>query len=266
MEISRLRRRVVLGGVGALLVFGLGAQALAGEGLLAKIHQRGTLVVGLEGTYPPFSFQDQNGTLNGFEVDFSRALGKQLGVKVQLQATKWDGMLAALESRRLDVVINQVTITPQRKNKYDFSTPYTVSGIQVLTRKGEEGKFQKPQDLNGKKVGLGLGTSYEQWLKTNVPGAVVRTYDDDPTKYQDLRSRRIDAILIDRLAAFDLMQKSGGQLVPAGKPFAREESGVAMRKGNPELLAAVNQAIAHMRQDGTLKQISMKWFKVDVTQ
>lgn len=266
MDISRLRRRLVLGGLGAFLVLGLGAHALAGEGLLAKVRQRGTLVVGLEGTYPPFSFQDQSGALTGFEVDFSRALGQKLGLKVQLQATKWDGMLAALESKRLDVVINQVTITPERRNKYDFSAPYTVSGIQVLARKGDEARFRKPQDLSGKKVGLGLGTSYEQWLKQHVPGAIVRTYDDDPTKYQDLRSRRIDAILIDRLAAFDLMQKSGGQLVLAGQPFARQEAGIAVRKGNPELVSALNQAIARMRQDGTLKSLSMKWFKADVTQ
>lgn len=257
--------RLALGSLSLIAGLGLATQAAAGENLLAQIKHRGTLVVGLEGTYPPFSFQDQSGNLSGFEVDFSRALAQQLGVKVKIAPTKWDGILAALESKRLDVVINQVTITPERRNKYDFSAPYTVSGIQVLARKGEAGRFQKPQDLNGKKVGVGLGTSYEQWLKSNVPGAQVRTYDDDPTKYQDLRAGRIDAILIDRLAAFDLANKTGGLMVPAGKPFARQEAGVAMRKGNPELVAAVNQAIERLRHNGTLTRLSMKWFKADVT-
>lgn len=266
MKPNSLRRRLILGSASLLLALGLGSPASAGENLLAQVKHRGTLTIGLEGTYPPFSFQDQTGTLTGFEVDFSRALAKQLGVKAKLQPTKWDGMLAALESKRLDVVINQVTITPERKNKYDFSTPYTISGIQVLARKGEEKRFQKPQDLVGKKVGVGLGTNYEQWLKANVPGADIRTYDDDPTKYQDIHAGRIDAILIDRLAAFDLVNKSKGSLVVAGRPFAQQDSGVAIRKGNPELVAAVNQAIERMRKDGTLGKLSKKWFKADVTQ
>lgn len=265
MSSFSLRRKLVLGSVALMLGLGLGTQVLASENLLAQIKQHGTLTIGLEGTYPPFSFQDQNGNLAGFEVDFGRALAHELGVKPNLQPTKWDGMLAALESRRLDVVINQVTITPERKLKYDFSTPYTVSGIQVLTRKGEEKSFQKPQDLAGKKVGVGLGTNYEQWLKANVPTAQVRTYDDDPTKYQDIHAGRIDAILIDRLAAFDLVTKAGGSLAVAGRPFAQQEAGVAMRKDNPELLAAVNQAIERMRKNGTLARISIKWFKADVT-
>lgn len=265
MKPNSLRRRLVLGSAGLMLALGLGSQAVASENVLAQIKHRGSLIVGLEGTYPPFSFQDQKGALAGFEVDFSQALAKQLGVKAKLQPTKWDGILAALQSKRIDVVINQVTITPERKAKYDFSTPYTISGIQVLARKGEDKRFQKPQDLVGKKVGVGLGTNYEQWLKANVPGADIRTYDDDPTKYQDIHAGRIDAVLIDRLAAFDLVNKAGGSLVLAGRPFAQLDSGVAMRKGNPELLAAVNKAIARMRADGTLAKISQKWFKADVT-
>lgn len=238
--------------------------AAADEGLLKQVKQRG-LNVGLEGTYPPFSFQDKDGKLAGFEVDFANALGAQLGVKVNLQPTKWDGMLAALESKRLDVVINQVTISEERKKKYDFSEPYTVSGIQALAKKESAGQIQKAADLAGKKVGVGLGSNYEQWLKNNVPQAVVKTYDDDPTKYQDLRAGRIDAILVDRFAALDLIKQTNGALALAGAPFAREESGVAVRKGNEDLLNAINQGIEALRKDGTLAKISQKWFQLDVT-
>lgn len=266
MALSKLRRRLVLGAMAVALSAGVASHAFAAsENLLSKIKQRGTLIVGLEGTYPPFSFQGEDGKLTGFEVEFAESLAQHMGVKAKLSPTKWDGMLAALESKRIDVVINQVTISPERQKKYDFSTSYTVSGIQVLTKKGNEGEFSTPDALKGKKVGVGLGSNYEQWLRANEPGVDIRTYDDDPTKYQDLRVGRINAILVDRLAALDLVKKTGNTLAVAGKPFARQESGVALRKNNPELLAAINEAIAGMQKDGSLAKISDKWFGADVT-
>jgi L-cystine transport system substrate-binding protein len=264
MKFSALRRVTLLATLGLAFAAGIASPAFAAEDLLKQVKQRG-LNVGLEGTYPPFSFQDEKGELTGFEVDFANALGKQLGVKVNLTPTKWDGMLAALESKRLDVVINQVTISDERKKKYDFSAPYTVSGIQALTKKALASQITKPSDLAGKKVGVGLGSNYEQWLKTNVPQAEVKTYDDDPTKYQDLRVGRTDAILVDRFAALDLIKQTGDTLALAGAPFAREESGIALRKGNEDLLNAINQAIEALRKNGTLASISQKWFKLDVT-
>ncbi|MDN3236759.1 cystine ABC transporter substrate-binding protein [Pseudomonas sp. WAC2] len=251
--------------VSLALALGIFVNAHA-EDLLKEVKQRGTLVIGLEGTYPPFSYQDENGKLTGFEVEFAQALAKEMGVQPKIQPGKWDGLLAALDSRRLDVVINQVTISEERKKKYDFSTPYTVSGVQAMTRKNEQDTIKKPEDLANKKVGVGLGTNYEQWLKENVPQADVRTYEDDPTKFQDLRVGRIDAVLVDRLAAFEMAAKTDNQFVPVGEPFNRQESGVAERKGNPEFHAAIDQAIAKMKADGTLAKLSQKWFKADVTQ
>ncbi|NKQ11704.1 cystine ABC transporter substrate-binding protein [Pseudomonas sp. SST3] len=265
MKFTTLRRRFLLGSLSLLLGSSLFTPVFAAD-LLDEVKANVTLKVGIEGTYPPFNYQDETGQLTGFEVDFANALAKQLGVKAEFQPTKWDGILAALESGRLDVVINQVTISEERKQKYDFSTPYTVSGIQALTRKADADSIKTPADLADRKVGVGLGTNYEQWLKENVPQADIRTYDDDPTKFQDLNVGRIDVILVDRLAAFEMVEKTGDRLAVAGDAFSRQESGIALRKGNPQLLAAINAAIARLRADGTLQQLSERWFKTDVTQ
>lgn len=265
MIFSKVRRQLLLGVMSVALAAGLSTQTYAADNLLEQVKHHGTLVVGLEGTYPPFSFQGEDGKLTGFEVDFANALAEHLGVKAKLNPTKWDGMLASLDSKRIDVVINQVTISDERKKKYDFSTPYTVSGIQALVKKGNEGTITKPEDLKGKKVGVGLGTNYEQWLKDNVPKAIIKTYDDDPSKFQDLRVGRIDAILIDRLAALEYARKAK-DTIAAGDAFSRQEAGVALRKGEPELLDAINKALDKLRADGTLKKLSEKYFSADVTQ
>jgi cystine transport system substrate-binding protein len=265
MNFSPIRRQVVMGMMAVALVAGVNVKTFAAEDLLAKVKSKGELRVGLEGTYPPFSFQDESGKLTGFEVEFAQELAKHLGVKADLRPTKWDGMLASLDSKRIDVVINQVTISDERKKKYDFSTPYTISGVQALTLKKNAAGITKPDDLSGKKVGVGLGSNYEQWLKDNVPKADVRTYDDDPTKYQDLRSGRLDAILVDRLAALDLVKKTGDTMAAAGPAFSRLESGVAVRKGNDDLVKAIDAAIADMQKDGSLSKLSEKWFGADVT-
>jgi cystine transport system substrate-binding protein len=264
MNISAIRRTFLLSAFSLVLGTGLVTQAVAGD-QLATIKKNGTLNVGLEGTYPPFSLVGEDGKLTGFEVEFSEALAKELGVKVKLQATPWAGILAALDSKRLDVVVNQVTISDERKKKYDFSEPYTVSGIQALVQTKDVGTIKTAADLKGKKVGVGLGTNYEEWLKANVPDAIVKTYDDDPTKYQDLRVGRIDAILVDRLAALELVAKTKDKLAVSGEPFSRQESGIALRKGEPELLDAINKAIDKLRADGTLAKLSDKYFKADVT-
>ena len=226
---------------------------------------RGTLRIGLEGTYPPFNYQDASGHLTGFEIDLANAVAAHMGVKAEFQPAPFAGLLAGLDIGRTDVVIDQITITEDRKKKYAFSAPYSISGIQMIVRRGDEQRIRGPADMAGRRVGVGLGTNYEQWLRANMPKARIVTYDDDPTKYQDLRLGRVDVVLNDRLTAIDMMRRTGGIFVAAGKPFARQEMGVAIRQDQPALLADVNRALDELRADGELVKISDKWFGADVT-
>jgi cystine transport system substrate-binding protein len=253
-------RRLVLSSLAASV---LAACHKTPASLLDRVKQAKVLKVGLEGTYPPFSFQNDKGQLTGFDVEFAKALAKRLGVDADLQPAPFAGLLGAVESGRIDVVINQITMTSERMAHYGFSQPYTVSGIQIITLK-DRSDIAAPADLKGKAVGVGLGTNYESWLRAHVPDATVRTYDDDATKYQDLKAKRIDAVLNDRLVAADFIKRSGEPFKAAGPPFAEQKQGVAF-KPDTAFKTAVDQAIDAMRADGSLAALSNTWFGLDAT-
>ncbi|MQT14640.1 cystine ABC transporter substrate-binding protein [Segnochrobactrum spirostomi] len=247
----------------ALVVAGAGVPARAGS-VYDHIEATHQLVVGMEGTYPPFNFQDSSGKLVGFEVDFANALAAELKVKPVFQLSNWSGLLGALQSGRVDVVINQVADTPEREKIFDFSEPYSYSGIQIVVKKGNPDNITGPETLAGKTVAAGLGTNYGQWLVKNVPTAIPRTYDDNVTPYQDLAAGRIDAVLNDRLVVADIVKRTGNVFEIVGKPFDPQGSSIALPK-DAELQAALNHAIDALRANGTLKTISEKWFGIDVT-
>lgn len=259
-------RRSTLALLGAGLI--VPATGLAGttraDALWAKIKKRGTLRIGMEGTYPPFDYETSAGKLTGYDADFARALCKTLGVKPDFVLIPWDGLLASLETGRIDAVVNQVTITKARQQKYAFSLPYTISGMQIIVRKGTTG-ITGPATLAGKRVGVNLGTNYESWLKQNVPTAKIVTYQDDPTMLQDLRVGRIAAVINDRLMLSYAIKHANWPFIPAGKPFAKQEMGVAMEKDNTVLLGKIDHAIRHLEADGTLKRISDRWFGTNVS-
>lgn len=232
---------------------------------LAAIKQRGVLRVGCEGTYSPFCYQDEQGNLVGFDVDIAKAVAVKMGLKPEFTPSKWEGILAALDSSRFDAVFNQVTVSDERKKAYEFSQPYTYSGLQILVRKDKAKDIKGPDDLAGKKVGVLLGTNHEQWLREHTPKADIRTYEDDASRNQDLLVGRIDAILNDRLIVGSVEKIYGGQIVSTGGLLSDTRQAAAVKKGNTELVAAIDQALAALTADGTMKAISEKWFSRDVT-
>ena len=254
----RLRRLV---GVVLLVLAALPAAADS----LAAIKQRGILRVGLEGTYSPFGYQDEQGNLVGFDVDIARAIAGKMGLKPEFTPSKWEGILAALDSGRFDVIFNQVTLSDERRKAYDFSQPYTYSGLQILVRKDHVKDIKGPDDLAGKKVGVLLGTNHEQWLREHEPKADVHTYEDDASRNQDLLVGRIDAIFNDRLIVGATEKIYGGNILPAGPLVFETRQAAAVKKGNAELVAAIDQALQALTADGTMKKISEKWFSLDVT-
>ncbi|WP_028220725.1 transporter substrate-binding domain-containing protein [Paraburkholderia oxyphila] len=262
MKLSKL----FLTGVLAVSAFSLTAVAAHAEDLLDSVKQAGVLKIGLEGTYPPFDSRNSQGELVGFDVDVAKAVAAKLGVKPEFIPTEWSGIIAALQAGKFDVIVNQVTITPQRQQALDFSQPYTYSAAQLIQRADDRREFKSLDEFKGdKKLGVTLGTNYDQMARA-VQGINVQTYPGAPEKLRDLAAKRIDATIDDRLMLPYIIKTSQLPLRPgAVLQGANQEMGIPFRKGNPKFEKAINDALTSLKQDGTLKKISEHWFGTDVT-
>ncbi|KDB08107.1 ABC-type transporter, periplasmic subunit family 3 [Burkholderia sp. lig30] len=233
--------------------------------LLDTVKQAGVLRIALEGTYPPFDYRNGEGQLDGFDVDVAKAVAARLGVKPQFVTTEWSGIIAGLQAGKFDVIVNQVAITPARRQALDFSQPYVYSSAQLLQRENDSRAFKSLDDLKGKKVGVTMGSNYVDLVKT-VPAIDLQVYPGTPENLRDLAAGRIDAAVNDRLMLGYLIRNSHlplrpGSVVPGGD----DQMGIPFRKGNPKFAKAIDDAIESMKQDGTLKKISMQWFGADTS-
>ncbi|WP_338859863.1 cystine ABC transporter substrate-binding protein [Mycetohabitans rhizoxinica] len=262
MKLSLLRKWLAAALVGGAL--GTAAVAAPAADLLDQVKEHGTLRIGLEGTYPPFNFRDAHGELVGYDVDVAKAIALRLGVKPKFITTEWSGIIAGLQAGKFDVIVNQVGITPVRQQTFDFSQPYTYSVAQLIQRKDDSRQFKSLDNLKGKKLGVSLGSNYNDLAKS-VPGIEVKTYPGAPEYLRDLAAGRIDAALNDRLMLAYLIKTNALPLRPSSTLGQQEKVGIPFKKGNPKFAKAIDDAIAQLKADGTLPKISDKWFGLDVT-
>ncbi len=224
--------------------------------------------IGTSGGYPPFTFMNTDGKLDGFEIDVWTELGQRIGYEIEFQTAEFSGLFGMLDTDRINTISNQITMTEARKEKYLFPTPYVFSGAQLIVRNGDE-SIKSLEDLKGKKIGVSLGSNYEELIKNyDVNNEIeVITYEDFIGSLQDVSLGRIDAVMNDKLAAIINIQKSGLDLQLGGDPVSPLENSFPFvnNEENAALIEIINEAIIEMRTDGTLNEISNKWFSVDIT-
>lgn len=233
------------------------------ENDLSEIKADGVLKIGTEGTYSPYSYHDDNNDLTGFDVEIARAIADKLGVKAEFEETKWDSMIAGLDAKRFDVVINQVSITDERKEKYDFSTPYTYTHGALIIQ-SDNTDIKSFSDLKGKKSAQSLTSNWADTAKQY--GAELVSTDGFNQSIDLVLQGRADATLNDDITYYDyLKQKPDAKVKIAAKSDDESESAVLIRKGNSELVKAIDQALSDLASDGTLSDLSNKYFGTDVT-
>lgn len=230
---------------------------------LDAIKSSGTFRIGTEGTYAPFTYHDSTGALVGFDVEIGREIAKRLGVKAEFLEGKWDGLIAGLDANRYDAVINQVGITEARKQKYDFSDPYIVSKAVLIVREDND-EIKTFEDLQGKRSAQSLTSNFGKLAEAS--GATLVGTDGFDQSIQLVLNGRADATINDSLSFYDFRKhKPDAKVKIAAQQEEADASGVIVRKGDPELVAAINEALKAIKTDGTYKQIADKYFGQDVS-
>ncbi|VDG96871.1 Sulfate starvation-induced protein 7 [Lysinibacillus sphaericus] len=245
--------------------------ALAGFGIIALLAGCGNskeaangekeLVIGVDDKFAPMGFRDESNELTGFDIDYAKAAAEHMGMKVKFQPIDWKAKETELASGRIDLIWNGYTITDDRKKKVLFTKPYLSNAQVVAVLKDSD--IQTLGDLEDKTVGLQALSSAADALEANPIADKVKNkteFSDNVLALSDLKSKRVEAVIIDEVVIDYYMSKEEGKFKVLDETLAPEEYGVGVKKGNDELLKKLQDALDTMNEDGTAAQISETWF------
>ena len=232
---------------------------------LAAIQTNGKLVVALEGAWQPWSYHDESDTLVGYDVEVSRAIAEKLGVEPEYVESDWDSLFAGLDAGRFDIVCNGVEVTDERAKTYNFTTPYGYIHTALAVRKDNE-DIKSFEDLKGKTTANSLASTYMELAESY--GATVQGIDTLEETIQLLTAGRIDATLNADVSFYDYLNvhpDADFKLVAQTEDASHVAIPVRKSDDSASLLEAINTAIEELRADGTLKELSEKYFGQDIS-
>lgn len=246
-------------GIGSALgLSGCGAAPAASKPAASAAKK--VIRAGMDAAYPPFGFQDMDKKeYMGFDVDIIKAIGKEEGFDVEVRNVNFDGLIPALQSGDLDVAINDITITEDRKKSVDFSKRYYIAGLGVVV-KSDNNSIQKKEDLSGKTLGVTIGSTGEEAAR-KIAGANVRVYSTLSDAFLDLKQGAVDCVVNDiPTNEYYVAKTSDKSVKTAPVALTTEDLGIAVKKGNKELLTKIDDGLAKMKKNGEFAKIYKKWF------
>ncbi|MCI6152878.1 MAG: amino acid ABC transporter substrate-binding protein [Fusobacterium perfoetens] len=243
-----------------MMVLGVFTSSFGADNSLKDIQKKGKMIVGLDATFAPMGFRDEAGNIVGFDIDLANEVAKRLGVTAEFKPCEWDGILFDLKGKKIDMVWNGMTITEAREKQALFSEPYFEDGQMIFSRK--ENKIDKVAELEGKVVGLQLGSSADVAVAKNPISQKtkeIKKYATNVEALMDLEAGRLDAVVVDAVNGKYYNSKKNA-LAYSTESLTTEYYGVAFRKSDKEFRNEVQKALDEMKKDGTYDKIVSKWF------
>ncbi|MGE5380671.1 MAG: basic amino acid ABC transporter substrate-binding protein [Methylocystaceae bacterium] len=221
-----------------------------------------TYTVGSETTFPPFEMVDKDGKYTGFDMDLINAIAEAGGFKVKIQSQGFDGLIPALQTGNIDIIASGMTITEERKKSIDFSDPYIDAGLMIAVP-ADNTTITKPEDLKGKTIGVQIGTTGADFaanLQKQYPDIKIKTFNTVDLIFADMANKGCDAVINDKPVSADYIKKGHPEVKLVGEVMTGEQYGFAVKKGNAELLAKVNDGLKKVKASGKYDEIYKKYF------
>ncbi|MGC5776670.1 amino acid ABC transporter substrate-binding protein [Paenibacillus pabuli] len=222
-----------------------------------------SIIVGIDDKFAPMGFRDDKNEIVGFDIDYARAAAEKMGKEITFQPIDWSSKESELNSGRIDLIWNGYTITDERKDKVLFTKPYLENSQVAVTL--ADSAITKLDELDGKNVGLQALSSAADALAASPLKDKVKTseFPDNVLALTDLKTKRLDAVIIDEVVARYYMSKEEGTFKLLDESLAPEQYGIGVKKGNEELLNQLQKALDELNADGKAAEISTKWFGED---
>lgn len=219
------------------------------------------LVIGTDATYPPFEFVNEDGEISGVSAELGKEIGRALGRPVEFRNINFEGLITALRTGSLDLIISSMTANDERRRSIDFSDPYVKTGLSILAGKESPVRSAKDLEAAGLRVAVRLGTTGEMWVKDHLPQAVVVRLDTDAACVLEVVNRTVDAWIYDQISIMNYHAQHMTQTRAVLEPLREEVWAIGLRKGRDDFRMEVNEALADFRASGGFGRLAEKYMK-----
>lgn len=224
--------------------------------------EKPTYTVAFEATFPPFESKDEDtGEFVGFDIDLIRAIGEEEGFDVELMEMGFEGIVAAVQTANVDLGVSGLTIDEERSKAVDFSTPYYHSALGIVVRTDND-TIKGVEDLKGKKIAVQIGTTGAKYART-IEDAQVTDFDQVSNAFLELKNGGADAIVNDHPVNLNYIKGNEEDYKTVGDTLQSEYYGIAIQKGNTELLETINSGLEKLKENGKYAELYEKWFDVE---
>jgi len=233
---------------------------------LEKIMEKGTLVLGLDDSFPPMGFRNENNEIVGFDIDVAKEVSKRLGVELILQPISWTAKEQELNSYNIDCIWNGMSINEEREKAMCLSLPYLENKMSFVVKTDEN--IYRLEDLKDKKIGVQSGSTAEEILMESEIYAEIKevvSYTENITAFMDMEINQIDCVFLDNVVANYYITSNNKEYRILSEGLQEEEYAIGFRKQDKELCNRINKILLEMKKDGSLGVISANWFGNDIT-